>query len=78
MNPGINVLNFPNILLFLHNTFLFSFDLGPVHFIAFSTEFYFFTNYGWQQIPNQYKWLQKDLEVIVLLRQKNDKKRIYG
>uniref|UniRef100_A0A914WGL3 Acid phosphatase n=1 Tax=Plectus sambesii TaxID=2011161 RepID=A0A914WGL3_9BILA len=44
-----------------HNLF-YSYDLGPVHFIAFSTEFYFFTSYGWQQIANQYRWLQKDLE----------------
>lgn len=40
-----------------------SFDLGPVHFIAFSTEFYFFTNYGETQISNQFRWLMQDLEV---------------
>jgi len=44
-----------------HNLF-YSFDLGTAHFIAFSTEFYFSTNYGWEQIGNQWNWLIKDLE----------------
>ncbi|KAH7730749.1 nucleotide pyrophosphatase/phosphodiesterase [Aphelenchoides avenae] len=44
-----------------HNLF-YSFDLGHAHFIAFSTEFYFYTNYGWTQIANQWKWLIDDLE----------------
>jgi len=44
-----------------HNLF-YSFDLGAAHFIAFSTEFYFSTNYGWEQIGNQWNWLIKDLE----------------
>jgi len=42
----------------------YSFDLGPVHFIAFSTEFYFYVEYGWQQIVNQFKWLDQDLRVM--------------
>jgi len=41
----------------------FSFDLGHAHFIAFSTEFYFFWQYGFEQIPNQWKWLIDDLKV---------------
>lgn len=45
-----------------HNLF-YSFDLGHAHFIAFSTEFYYFTNYGWDQIKTQYEWLIQDLEV---------------
>lgn len=44
-----------------HNLF-YSFDLGDAHFIAISTEFYFYTNYGWQQISNQWQWLMKDLK----------------
>jgi hypothetical protein len=44
-----------------HNMF-YSFDIGPTHFIGFSTEFYFWTNYGWDQFKNQWNWLIKDLE----------------
>ena len=41
----------------------FSYNMGPVHFIAISTEFYYFVDYGVKQILNQYKWLEKDLKV---------------
>uniref|UniRef100_A0AC35EW47 Purple acid phosphatase n=1 Tax=Panagrolaimus sp. PS1159 TaxID=55785 RepID=A0AC35EW47_9BILA len=44
-----------------HNLF-YSFDIGKAHFIAFSTEFYFFLNYGTEQIRTQYEWIKKDLE----------------
>lgn len=44
------------------NNHFYSFDIGPAHIIAFSTEFYFFVQYGWLQIARQYDWLQKDLE----------------
>ncbi|CAD5113759.1 DgyrCDS2925 [Dimorphilus gyrociliatus] len=44
-----------------HNMF-FSFDIGPVHFISFSSEYYYFTKYGWNQIANQYRWLESDLK----------------
>ncbi len=40
----------------------FSFDMGPVHFISLSTEFYYFTNYGMKMVANQYKWLLDDLK----------------
>lgn len=40
----------------------YSFDLGPAHFIGISNEFYFFTEFGWEQIPNQFAWLEKDLK----------------
>ena len=43
------------------NNHFYSFDVGPVHFISFSTEYYFFVNYGWTQIANQYRWLEEDL-----------------
>jgi hypothetical protein len=31
--------------------------------IGFSTEFYYYTNYGFDQIANQYQWLEQDLRV---------------
>lgn len=39
----------------------YSFDLGPVHFIAFSTEVYHFVDYGYEPIIHQYEWLNNDL-----------------
>lgn len=39
----------------------YSFDLGPIHFIAFSTEVYHFIDYGYEPIVNQYEWLNNDL-----------------
>ena len=44
------------------NNFFYSFNIGPAHVIAFSTEFYFFVEYGWGQIGNQFRWLEKDLQ----------------
>ncbi|CAL2046946.1 unnamed protein product [Caenorhabditis brenneri] len=44
-----------------HNLF-YSYDVGPVHFIVFSTEFYFYTGWGYHQIENQFKWLTNDLK----------------
>lgn len=40
----------------------YSFNMGPVHFIGFSTEVYYFMNYGIKTLINQYIWLEKDLE----------------
>lgn len=40
---------------------MYSFNLGPVHFIAFSTEVYYFINYGIKTLVNQYEWLEQDL-----------------
>ena len=40
-----------------------SFDLGPAHIISFSTEVYYYLQYGFQQIINQRKWLEEDLKV---------------
>jgi hypothetical protein len=39
--------------------------------IGFSTEFYYYTNYGFDQIINQYQWLEQDLQVR--RKQKNEK-----
>ncbi|KAF0292884.1 Acid phosphatase type 7 [Amphibalanus amphitrite] len=40
----------------------YSFDMGPVHFISISTEFYYFLEYGFEQVFSQYNWLVSDLE----------------
>jgi len=39
----------------------YSFDLGPVHFVSISTEFYYFLNYGLKQVVNQFRWVEQDL-----------------
>ncbi|CAF2172897.1 unnamed protein product [Rotaria magnacalcarata] len=40
----------------------YSFNVGPVHVVSFSTEFYYYLQYGFEQIVNQYKWLEEDLK----------------
>lgn len=44
------------------NNHFYSFDIGPAHIIGFSTEFYFFYQYGWTQLVRQYEWLENDLK----------------
>ncbi|XP_042902962.1 acid phosphatase type 7 [Parasteatoda tepidariorum] len=44
------------------NNHFYSFDIGPAHIIAFSTEFYYYTKYGSAQIANQYNWLENELK----------------
>lgn len=39
----------------------YSFDVGPVHFVAIETEAYYFMNYGIKQLIKQYDWLDNDL-----------------
>ncbi|XP_034670899.1 acid phosphatase type 7 isoform X3 [Drosophila subobscura] len=39
----------------------YSFDLGPVHFVSFSTEVYYFLNYGVKLLTKQFEWLERDL-----------------
>lgn len=41
---------------------MYSFNLGPVHFISISTEVYYFMNYGIKPLVFQYEWLEKDLQ----------------
>lgn len=44
-----------------HDNLMYSFNLGPVHFIGFSTEVYYFLNYGLKLLTKQYEWLEQDL-----------------
>ena len=46
------------------NNHFFSFNIGPVHIISFSTEFYYFIEYGIEQVKSQYDWLEQDLIVL--------------
>lgn len=43
------------------NNFYYSLDMGPAHLILFSTEFYYYPQYGWNLIKQQYEWLETDL-----------------
>lgn len=53
------------------NNFYYSFDVGPIHFVAFSTEFYYFLDYsGLSALQSQYEWLQKDLAFASSLEQR--------
>jgi hypothetical protein len=46
------------------NNHFFSINIGPIHLISFSTEFYYFLEYGLDQVAKQYEWLEQDLIVI--------------
>ncbi|KAG5857606.1 hypothetical protein ANANG_G00021220 [Anguilla anguilla] len=40
----------------------YSWNIGPAHIVSFSTEVYFFLDYGVDLIFKQYEWLKRDLE----------------
>jgi hypothetical protein len=40
----------------------YSWNMGPIHFIAISTEFYYYLEYGMKPVAQQYEWLIADLE----------------
>ena len=42
----------------------FSFNLGPVHFLSISTEYYYFKVPG---VGEQFQWIEEDLKVNLLL-----------
>lgn len=44
------------------NNHFYSINIGPVHLISFSTEFYYFIQYGFMQMSRQYDWLVNDLK----------------
>ncbi|XP_068159680.1 acid phosphatase type 7 isoform X3 [Drosophila tropicalis] len=39
----------------------YSFNMGPIHFVSFSTEVYYFLNYGVKLLTQQFEWLEQDL-----------------
>jgi len=43
------------------NNHYYSFNMNNIHFIIYSTEFYFYTQFGTEQIQAQYNWLREDL-----------------
>lgn len=63
-----------------YESMFYSFDIGPVHFISISTEFYYFLEFGFKMVANQFEWLQRDLEEATKLE--NRRKRpwivLYG
>ena len=44
------------------NNHYFSINIGPIHLVSFSTEFYYFLEYGFKQVKTQYEWLERDLK----------------
>lgn len=44
------------------NNFFWSYNIGPIHFIGFNTEFLYYTQFGTHQIANQRRWLDTDLK----------------
>nr|AAW26678.1 SJCHGC01821 protein [Schistosoma japonicum] len=40
----------------------YSFNVGPAHIVAFSSELYYFLFYGWTTLVRQFDWLVKDLQ----------------
>ena len=55
--------------LLVHNTYIlcaYSFNVGAAHIVTVSTEVYYYysySEYGWLQIMEQYRWLEQDLRV---------------
>lgn len=44
--------------------FFCSFDLGPIHWVGISTEYYgYYYEYGMDPVMTQYEWLKNDLKV---------------
>ncbi|WKY10663.1 hypothetical protein Q1695_002770 [Nippostrongylus brasiliensis] len=73
-DDGNNFMNFQERFRMPANDFndnqFYSFDLGPVHFVALSTEYYYYDSIGSERLLAQYNWLQKDLQNAVSNRQR--------
>ena len=44
------------------NNHYYSFNIGTAHVVSINSEFYYYTEYGWDQIRAQYEWLERDLQ----------------
>nr|CAI5830104.1 unnamed protein product [Callosobruchus analis] len=42
-------------------SYMYSFNIGPMHIISISTELYYFMNFGLKPLVFQYQWLEDDL-----------------
>ncbi|KAJ6663774.1 hypothetical protein lerEdw1_009853 [Lerista edwardsae] len=51
----------------------YSWDVGPAHIIAFSTEVYFFLKYGPQLVAEQFRWLERDLQEATRPERRKDR-----
>ncbi|XP_067317189.1 acid phosphatase type 7-like [Anolis sagrei] len=40
----------------------YSWDIGPAHIVSFSTEVYFYLDYGRELVAKQFQWLERDLQ----------------
>lgn len=49
-----------------YENMMFSFNMGPIHFISFSTEYYYYLRYGIKMLVKQYEWLENDLKVSMI------------
>ncbi|XP_067011765.2 acid phosphatase type 7 [Anabrus simplex] len=49
-------------------TLMYSFNMGPIHFISISTEVYYFLEYGFKLVAKQFLWLEEDLKEAVMNR----------
>ncbi|VDL75174.1 unnamed protein product [Nippostrongylus brasiliensis] len=75
-NDGENFTNFQERFWMPHNGYhdnqFYSFDLGPVHWVALSTEYYgFYTTVGKGPVLTQYSWLNNDLAASFLYNAEN-------
>ncbi|XGW02519.1 hypothetical protein V3C99_014505 [Haemonchus contortus] len=74
-NDGKNFTNFQERFQMPSNGFhdnqFYSFDLGPIHWVALSTEYYgYYDTLGKEPVFNQYNWLKEDLKVANTNRKK--------
>ena len=44
------------------NNFYYSSNVGPMHIVSMTTEFYFYPKFGTEQLQSQYNWLISDLK----------------